>query len=142
MKNRVTSPTNNIINCSTVRRGASHFLFAWLIQGCIRYLQISSIAHGGDPLPVEKSVNIRSILRYTGKIPNVSYFLCFKICFPMDNHCKRLNAFSDLLESTRTFWSLLRVLWMDLIYFESTSNIFRGFFSRPSFSDVQKFAVP
>ena len=25
-----------------------------LTQGCIRYLQISSTAHGGDPLPVGK----------------------------------------------------------------------------------------
>ena len=42
--------------------------FPQLTQGFIRYLQISSTAHGGDPLPVGKSVNIRSILRYTGEI--------------------------------------------------------------------------
>ena len=28
-----------------------------------------NVAHGWDPLPVEKSMNIRAILRYTGKIP-------------------------------------------------------------------------
>ena len=28
--------------------------FSQLTQGCIRYLQISSIAHGGYPLPVGK----------------------------------------------------------------------------------------
>ena len=33
------------------------------------YLQISNSAHGWNPLPDGKSVNIRGILRYTGKIP-------------------------------------------------------------------------
>ena len=38
-------------------------------------------------------------------------FLNFKNCFPIDNHCKRWNVFSDLLKITRIFWTLLRVLW-------------------------------
>ena len=29
------------------------------------------------------------------------YFLCLKICFLIDNHCKRLNVFSDLLIFTQ-----------------------------------------
>ena len=38
-----------------------------------------------------------------------TYFLNFKNCFPIDNHCKRWNVFSDLLKITRIFWTLLRV---------------------------------
>ena len=41
-----------------------------LTQGCLRYLHISNTAHDLDQLPVGKSVNIRSILRYNRK------FLC------------------------------------------------------------------
>ena len=36
-------------------------------------------------------------------------FLCFKICFPIDIHCKRWNIFSDLPKITHIFWTLLRV---------------------------------
>ena len=38
-------------------------------QGCLWYLQISCTAHGADPLPVGRSVNIRAILRFTRKVP-------------------------------------------------------------------------
>ena len=36
-------------------------------------------------------------------------FLSFKICFHIENHCKRLNEFSDLPKITRIFWTLRRV---------------------------------
>ena len=40
-----------------------------LTLGCLWYSQISISAHDWIPLHVGKSVNIRAILRYTGKIP-------------------------------------------------------------------------
>ena len=95
--------------------------FSHLTQGCFRYLQISSTAHCG--------VSIRSILFILGTLPHrldhpyvkcnceilflgqmsSLLFLCFKICFLINNHCKRLNVFSDPLEMTRIFWTLHRV---------------------------------
>ena len=39
--------------------------FFQLTLGCLWYLQISNAAHAQDPLSIGKSVNIRSILRYT-----------------------------------------------------------------------------
>ena len=79
--------------------------------------QISSTAHGEDPLPVGKSVNIRYIGKFLCRLghPYVKYncvifgtnvffiFLFFKICFLIENYCKRLNVFSDLLKITRIF---------------------------------------
>ena len=46
-------------------------------------------------------------------------FLCFKICFTIDNHCKRWNVFSDLLKTTCIFWTLFRVCmcFSDRCYF-------------------------
>ena len=46
---------------------------------------------------------------HIGRIIGLLYFLCFKICFLIHNHCKRLNVFSDPLKMTRIFWTLLRV---------------------------------
>ena len=53
--------------------------FSQLSQGCIRYVQISNTAHGGDQLPVGKSVNIRSILGYTGKLATLVGSPLYKI---------------------------------------------------------------
>ena len=39
-----------------------------------------------------------------------SSFFCASKFFPIDNHCKRLNEFSDPLKTTRIFWTLLGVL--------------------------------
>ena len=52
--------------------------FFQLTQGCLRYLQISSRAHGEGPLPVGKSMNIRSIgllrkFQHRSDHPNVKY---------------------------------------------------------------------
>ena len=44
------------------------------------------------------------------------HFLCFKICFPIDNHCKRWNVFSDLPKITCIFWTLLRVCHFSYSY--------------------------
>ena len=45
-----------------------HWKFFHITEKCPGYSQISKSVCGQDPLPVEKSVNIRAILRYTGKI--------------------------------------------------------------------------
>ena len=66
-----------------------------LTYGCSWYSQISNKAHAWDPLPVGKSVNIRAILRYTGKFQRSIIFestvmviyLCLNIFFPIDHHC-------------------------------------------------------
>ena len=36
-------------------------------------------------------------------------FFCFKICFLIDIHCKKLNVFHDPLKIARIAWSLLRM---------------------------------
>ena len=39
-----------------------------LIQGYLIYLEFFGTAHCEDPLPVGRSVNIKAILRFSGKV--------------------------------------------------------------------------
>ena len=61
------------------------------------------------------------------------HFLCFKLCFLIDNHCKRSNVFSNLLKITRIFWSLLRVVY-------NTFNILQRLDSKHNFVGVSNYA--